>query len=70
MVGAHYEKDETIKAKKLAEVKSETIPFYLGKFEGFAKENNGHLALGKVFFLQRPIYLFVINHNNVIVNMG
>lgn len=45
---AHYEKDEAVKAKQLAAVKKETIPFYTEKLEDLAKENNGHLALGKV----------------------
>lgn len=52
---ASYEPDEAVKAKKFETVKGETIPFYLEKLEAIAKENNGHLALGKLtwadFFL-------------------
>lgn len=29
-------------------MEKETLPFYLGKLEAFVKENNGHLALGKL----------------------
>lgn len=43
-----YETDEAVKAKKKAVIEAETIPFYLGKLEAIAKENNGHLALSKV----------------------
>lgn len=45
---AHYEADEAAKAKKMEDVKKETIPFYLDKLDAIAKENNGFLALGRV----------------------
>lgn len=32
----------------MEELKNETIPFYLGKLDAIASENNGHLALGQV----------------------
>lgn len=46
----YYETDETIKQKKLAELKQEKLPFVLSKLEAIAKENDGHLALGRVRF--------------------
>lgn len=46
-----YETNEEVKAKKKATLEAEVIPFYLGKLEGIAKENNGHLALSKVLFM-------------------
>lgn len=48
IAAAHYEADEEVKAKKFADVKSEVLPFFLGKLESIAKENKGHLALSKV----------------------
>lgn len=43
-----YEQDEAVKEKKRVTLNAETIPFYLGKLDAIAKENNGHLALSKV----------------------
>lgn len=37
-----------LKQKKLADVKKDVVPFYLDKLDAIAKENNGHLALGRV----------------------
>lgn len=42
------ESDEELKAKKMEELKNETIPFYLEKLDAMAAENNGYLALGQV----------------------
>lgn len=39
------EPDETIKATKMEELKNETIPFFMEKFDAMAVENNGYLAL-------------------------
>lgn len=46
----YYETDETVKQKKLAELKQEKLPFILDKLEAVAKENNEHLALERVRF--------------------
>ncbi|XP_037032086.1 glutathione S-transferase-like [Bradysia coprophila] len=43
-----YEPDEAVKEKKRVTLNAETIPFYLTKLDAIAKENNGHLALGKL----------------------
>ncbi|KAG4070508.1 hypothetical protein HA402_005740 [Bradysia odoriphaga] len=43
-----YETDEAAKAKKKANIEAEIVPFFLGKLEEIAKENNGHLALSKL----------------------
>lgn len=42
-----YEPDDDVKEKKLVTLNNEVIPFYLEKLEMIAKENGGHLALGK-----------------------
>ena len=43
-----YEPDDEVKDKKLTTLNQEVIPFYLEKLDDIARENNGHLALGKV----------------------
>lgn len=43
-----YEPDDDVKQKKLSTLNNEVIPFYLEKLEDIARDNNGHLALGKV----------------------
>lgn len=43
-----YEPDDDVKEKKLVTLNNEVIPFYLEKLEMIAKENSGHLALGKL----------------------
>lgn len=43
-----YEPDDNVKEKKLVTLNSEVIPFYLEKLDDIARENNGHLCLGKV----------------------
>ncbi|XP_055298070.1 glutathione S-transferase-like isoform X2 [Sitodiplosis mosellana] len=73
LVAAHYEKDDAIKAIKLAAVKDEILPFYLDKFESFAKENNGHLALGKltwadIFFVAHLDFFNMVAGFNVIAD--
>lgn len=42
------ETDEAVKATKMEELKGETIPFYMGKLDAMAGENNGYLANGQV----------------------
>lgn len=37
-----------MKEKKLVTLNNEVIPFYLEKLEMIAKDNGGHLALGKL----------------------
>lgn len=41
----HYEKDLKLQEEKRQALNADTIPFYLGKLDDLAKENNGHLAL-------------------------
>lgn len=43
-----FEHDKDIKRKKFPEFKKDVIPFYMDKLEEIAKENMGHLALGRV----------------------
>lgn len=43
-----YEPDDVVKEKKLITLNNEVIPFYLSKVNNIAKENNDHLALGRV----------------------
>lgn len=51
-IGAvHYEADEAVKQKKFEDLKKDVIPFYLSKLDAIAKENNGYLALGKVYII-------------------
>lgn len=45
---AFRETDEAVKEKKFDELKKETIPFYMGKLDAIAAENNGYFALGRV----------------------
>lgn len=45
---AAKESDAALKEKKMEDVKNETIPFYMEKFDAMASENNGYLALGQV----------------------
>jgi prostaglandin-H2 D-isomerase / glutathione transferase len=49
-----YEPDDDVKDKKLVTLNSEVIPFYLEKLEDIARDNNGHLACGKVDKSDRP----------------
>jgi glutathione S-transferase len=48
LASAHYEEDEAVKAKKWEPIRAETIPFFLGKLEALATENDGYLALKKL----------------------
>lgn len=43
-----YEQDEAVKESKQKPLNEEIIPFYLGKLEEIAKENDGHLALKRI----------------------
>lgn len=43
-----YEPDDDVKEKKLVTLNSEVIPFYLEKLDDIARDNNGHMANGKV----------------------
>ncbi|XP_055917562.1 glutathione S-transferase [Eupeodes corollae] len=43
-----YEPEDEIKEKKLVTLNTEVIPFYLEKLEQTVKDNDGHLALGKL----------------------
>jgi len=43
-----YEPDDEVKQKKQITLNTEVIPFYLEKLDNLAKENNGHLALGRL----------------------
>ncbi|XP_031619643.1 glutathione S-transferase-like [Contarinia nasturtii] len=55
LVGVYQETDEEIKAKKLEDIKNETIPLYLGKLDGMVEENNGYLVAGKLTWVD--VYL-------------
>lgn len=64
-----YEPDDEVKEKKLVTLNSEVIPFYLEKLEDIARDNGGHLALGKVdeFNLLKNNYNIFYLH---LANMG
>lgn len=44
----HYEQDESIKESRKGPLFKETLPYYLQRLDAIAKENNGHLAAGRV----------------------
>ncbi|KAK4872788.1 hypothetical protein RN001_014817 [Aquatica leii] len=44
----HYETDEEVKKSRKLPLYVETLPFYLERFEAIAKSNDGHLAIGKL----------------------
>ncbi|XP_037032093.1 glutathione S-transferase-like [Bradysia coprophila] len=48
MAAVHFEADEAVKLKKRETLLNETVPFYLGKLEELAVNNNGHLAASKL----------------------
>lgn len=48
MTDYYYEFDKQIQMNRLELLESEIIPFYLGKFESYVKENDGYLVLGRV----------------------
>lgn len=48
MTDYYYEFDKQIQLDRLDSLKNSSIPFYLGKFESWVKENNGYLVLGRV----------------------
>ncbi|KAG4070509.1 hypothetical protein HA402_005741 [Bradysia odoriphaga] len=48
MAAVHFEADEAVKLTKRATLLNETVPFYLGKLEELAANNNGHLAASKL----------------------
>lgn len=50
-----YEPDDEVKEKKQVTLTTEVIPFYLEKLDAIARENSGHLALGKVQIFYRSI---------------
>lgn len=50
MSTAFWDEDEAVKTKKLAELKKDTIPFYLGKLDAIVQENNGYFVLGKLTY--------------------
>lgn len=50
LFGAFKESDEAVKEKKMTEVKEETIPYYMERLDGLAKEN-GYFANGSVCYL-------------------
>ncbi|XP_063365360.1 glutathione S-transferase 2-like isoform X2 [Cydia amplana] len=45
---AHYEADAALKAKKHEDLSKNVYPGMLAKLDQILKENNGHLALGKL----------------------
>jgi glutathione S-transferase len=60
VAAVHHETDEKAKQKKFDDLKKETLPFYLDKFDAAAKENNGHLALGRLTWAD--VYLLAISN--------
>ncbi|KAK5639822.1 hypothetical protein RI129_010633 [Pyrocoelia pectoralis] len=44
----HYETNSEVKENRKTTLYAETLPFYLDRFEEIAKKNGGHLALGKL----------------------
>uniref|UniRef100_A0A182W3P4 Enoyl-CoA hydratase domain-containing protein 3, mitochondrial n=1 Tax=Anopheles minimus TaxID=112268 RepID=A0A182W3P4_9DIPT len=68
-----YEPDDMVKEKKMITLNSEVIPFYLTKLNVIAKENNGHLVLGKptwadVYFAGILDYLNYLTKTNLLEN--
>ncbi|XP_068617952.1 glutathione S-transferase 2 [Battus philenor] len=58
----HYEPDEAVKAKKHEDFAKNHYPFMLEKLDQIIKENNGHLALGKLTwadFVFAGLYLYL-----------
>ncbi|XP_017775172.1 PREDICTED: glutathione S-transferase [Nicrophorus vespilloides] len=43
-----YEQDAAIKESRKGPLMNETLPYYLERLDKIAKENNGHLACGKL----------------------
>ncbi|KAF2904004.1 hypothetical protein ILUMI_02175 [Ignelater luminosus] len=44
----HYEQDAAIKESRKEPLFKETLPYYLERLDTIAKNNNGHLAVGKL----------------------
>ncbi|XP_018334284.1 glutathione S-transferase [Agrilus planipennis] len=44
----NYESDPSIKESRKGPLLKETIPYYLERLDAIAKQNNGHLACGKL----------------------
>ncbi|XP_058456414.1 glutathione S-transferase [Malaya genurostris] len=68
-----YEPDDIVKEKKMITLNNEVIPFYLTKLNVIAKENNGHLVLGKttwadVYFAGILDYLNYLTKTNLLEN--
>ncbi|KAI4471548.1 glutathione s-transferase [Holotrichia oblita] len=63
------EQDAAIKETRKGPLFQETIPFYLGKLEQIAEQNDGHLAAAKLTWAD--FYLVgVIDHLNDLVEMN
>lgn len=68
-----YEPDDSVKEKKMITLNNEVIPFYLTKLNVIAKENSGHLVLGKttwadVYFAGIVDYLNYLTKINLLEN--
>jgi len=68
-----YEPDDSVKQTKLVTLNNEVIPFYLEKLDDIAKDNNGHLALGKLtwadfYFTAILDYLNFLTKQDLIAN--
>ncbi|EAT36154.2 AAEL011741-PB [Aedes aegypti] len=68
-----YEPDDMVKEKKMITLTNEVIPFYLTKLNVIAKENNGHLVLGKptwadVYFAGILDYLNYLTKTDLLTN--
>ncbi|KAL3275520.1 hypothetical protein HHI36_020279 [Cryptolaemus montrouzieri] len=74
----HYETDEKEKEKNKGILFNEKLPYYLERLDNIAKENNGHLAVGRLtwadlYFVSLLDYLnhmaqtdIIANHHNLI----
>ncbi|KAI4470748.1 glutathione s-transferase [Holotrichia oblita] len=48
LMAVRYESDPDKRTKLKETVANETLPYYLGKFDDIAKQNNGHLAVNRI----------------------
>ncbi|XP_037032187.1 glutathione S-transferase-like [Bradysia coprophila] len=69
IVAVQYERDEAVKEKKMVTLNAKTIPFYLTKLDDIAKENNGHLALGKLTWADF-YFVGIIDYLNYMVKLN
>ncbi|XP_066151423.1 glutathione S-transferase-like [Euwallacea fornicatus] len=66
-----FESDEAKKAQLAQTLDTETLPFLLGKLEGWANKNGGYLALGKltwadIYFISNTDFICLTYKRNFI----